>query len=386
MLMVAFTLLGGGYLLTSQMTAYGAVFVSLVIMGLGAGTFKPVVSGTIARVTNERTSTLGFGIFYWSINLGAFLFPLVLVPMLKAVAWHYVIIASAVGTGMLILPTIFIYREPVERQRGAEPFGLVLRQILGKLWMVARDWRFILFIFIYSWFWILYFQMFDSVLWYVKDFVDATPLNAFVASVTGLRWSFDVEHVTVINAFTIILLQILISSIVAKTRALPTMIAGVCFATVGMAILAIGTNIWVFMLGIFIFSIGEMTAHPKYISYLGLIAPQDRKATYMGFGFLYGFFGSLIGGLLGAFLYVRLMDNPMLAFVRATARHSGFILPDSATIADGLAVAQGLGIAKADVALQAHPTTLWLLFSGIGILCIAGLVTYQKFLAPRSKY
>ena len=41
-----------------------------------------------------------------------------------------------------------------------------------------------------------HFQMFDSVLWYVKDFVDASALNAFIHSVTGLDWKFDIEHVT----------------------------------------------------------------------------------------------------------------------------------------------------------------------------------------------
>jgi dipeptide/tripeptide permease len=52
-------------------------------MGFGAGTFKPIISGTIAKVTDENTSSVGFGIFYWSINLGAFLFPMFLVPYLK---------------------------------------------------------------------------------------------------------------------------------------------------------------------------------------------------------------------------------------------------------------------------------------------------------------
>ena len=75
MLMTAFTLLGIGYFLAFQTTQYAAVFASLVIMGLGAGIFKPIISGTIAKTTNEKTSSLGFGVFYWSINLGAFIFP-----------------------------------------------------------------------------------------------------------------------------------------------------------------------------------------------------------------------------------------------------------------------------------------------------------------------
>ena len=387
-LMVAFTLLGGGYFLTSQMNEYSAVFFALVIMGFGAGTFKPVVSGTIAKVTDKNNSTLGFGIFYWTINLGAFLFPLVLVPMLKAIAWHYVIIASAIGTGAMLIPTIFLFKEPTEPHPDKESFAVALKGIWQKLYMVFTDWRFILFIFIYSWFWILYFQMFDSVLWYVKAFVDATPLDNWVQGTLGIDWHFDVEHVTVINAGTIILLQLFISKIVSRTKALPTMISGIALGTIGMAILAFDTSIWVFMVGIIIFSIGEMTAHPKFISYLGLIAPPDKKATYMGFGFLYGAFGSLIGGVLGAFLYVRFIDNPMIAYVKDTIAERGLdiSITSSTTIEEALAIGSDIGLTKMDISQYALTSELWLLFSGIGVLCILGLLSYQKFIGTRSEH
>lgn len=385
-LMVAFSLLGIGYFLTSQTTSYFAVFASLVIMGLGAGTFKPVISGTIARVTDERTNTLGFGIFYWSINLGAFLFPMFLVPWLKSMHWSYVIIASAICTGAMLIPTIFIYKEPVkDLSKEKEPLGKVIKDIFNKIMMVVKDWRFILFIFIYSWFWILYFQMFDSVLWYVKAFVDATQLDNFVNGITGLKWHFDVEHVTVINAFTIILLQLLVSMIVKKAKALPTMIAGIGMATLGMGILAISSNIWIFITGIFIFSIGEMTAHPKFLSYLGIIAPPDKKATYLGFGFLYGVFGSFIGGIIGAFLYVRFIDNPMITFIKTKLAEAGSVihLPDNVKIEKAIEAAQSIGLTKEEIAKYAYTSELWLLFSGIGVLCIVGLLLYQKFIGAR---
>jgi hypothetical protein len=38
------------------------------------------------------------------------------------------------------------------------------------------------------------------------------------------------------------------------------------------------------------------------------VAPQDRKAVYMGYAFLYGVFGSLLGSNLGAFLYARVIE------------------------------------------------------------------------------
>lgn len=627
-LLVAFGLLGGGYLLTAQAQEYATVFLSLVVVGFGAGTFKPIISGSIARCTDQSNSTLGFGIYYWSINLGAFLVPLLLVPLLKAkLGWSWVILASAIGTGAMLVPTLLLFREPPaprEREERAEarpgllqtlanafeiiysPFVLLrelcwrssggralllaaasllivaggclflrapeqqvwlaaprytlgevtvtarLQRNLGKqpgyqlerlgqttgqpgwvrlvlhkpdhleqmagslseelrrlgaagaglawlrgvradlerkvslevaierglpepwqlesqagrnrlrlrdagsygtskalilaqlrdrpglggllaadlddqvnkaskrpflvlflglllatsllvlglqrrfqtgrpplraalvvgtlvllaaaIWMmpflslfarvlctvigstvvalyairtgdVARfrdHFRFLLMIFIYSGFWVLYFQMFDSVLWYVQAYVDTGSLdeavNAVLAALgVSARWHFDIEHVTVINAGTIILLQLLISSLVKNTRALPTMVAGIGFGTLGMAVLALSTGIWVFILGITIFSIGEMTAHPKFIAYVGQTAPKSRVALYMGYLFLYGVVGSSIGGVLGARLYVRFVDE------------------------------------------LNRPRALWLIFAGIGLCTMVGLLIYNRF-------
>jgi dipeptide/tripeptide permease len=338
----AFIFLGLGYFLTSQTTEYAMVFASLIVMAVGAGAFKPMISGTIARETNESNSTLGFGIFYWSINLGAFLFPLILVPYIKnTFGWQYVMMASAIGTLSMLIPTLLVYKEPKKPESTK-----TIYEVLKGAAMVLTDVKFIGLIVIYSGFWILYFQMFDSVLWYVQKYVDAASLNNFVNglfSAVGIKlnWKFDIEHVTVINAGTIILLQIIVSNIVKHTKALPTMITGIALGTVGMAILAINTNIWVFMLGIIIFSIGEMTAHPKFISYVGLIAPEDKKALYLGYAFLYGVLGSFIGGILGANLYVHFVDN------------------------------------------LNQPGTLWIIFSMIGVVTIIGLLLYNKFLAPK---
>jgi len=342
-LFFAFTVMSTGYFLTSMATSYAVVFASLLLMVLGAGSFKPIISGTIARTTDESNSTLGFGIFYWSINLGAFVFPLLLVPFLKSIGWSYIFIMAAVGTGWLLLLNLLVYKEPSKPASTKSVF-----QVLKGAVLVLKDFRFIIMIVIYSGFWILYFQMFDTVLWYLTEHVDMTPVNNFVNGflsifVSNPSWQFDAEHVTVINAGTIIILQIIISNIVKNFKALPTMITGIAIGTIGMAILSISTASWIFILGIIIFSIGEMTAHPKYISYVGLIAPEDKKALYLGYAFLYGVLGSGIGGILGALLYVHFVDK------------------------------------------LNQPGTLWLIFSMIGVVTIIGLLLYNKFLAPKPK-
>lgn len=384
-LVVAFSFLGIGYFLTSQVTQYSYIFISLVIMSVGAGTFKPIISGTIAKLTNEKTSTLGFGLFYWAINFGAFLFPLILVPMLKKIDSSYVMIASAIFTGAMILPTLFIFREPPGFVAKKEPFGKIIKDIANKIWIVIRDYKFILFILLYSLFWILYDQMFHTVLWYVNMFVDARPLNDAVSpileSLFGFTWYFDVEHVTVINALTIIILQLVIASIFKKTAALPTIIIGISFGILGFGILAISRDIWIFIAGLFVFSLGEMTAHPKYFSYLSNIAPQDKKATYMGFSFLYGI-GMMIGPMIGAFLYTSIVDNPMIAYIKSNLAGMGkeSLLGGDVTIQSAMDAAKTAGIEKAEILNQAHTQELWLIFCGIGVVCIIGLLLYDRLI------
>ena len=337
MLMVAFSFLSVGYFLAGQMSAYGAVFASLLVMATGSGLFKPIISGTIARSTNESNSGFGFGVYYWMINLGAFLAPLI-VSYLKGFSWNYVFVASSLYCALRIIPTIFTFTEP---QKPANT--KTLREVLGGMAMVLGDARFMLMIFVYSFFWILYFQNFGSVLWFLRDFVNTAPIDAFFASM-GIPIVFDAEHVTVINAGTIILLQVLISRIVKNTKPLLTMVSGIGFGVLGFICLAFATNIWIFIIGIAVFSVGEMTAHPKYYSYVGLVAPSDKKAVYMGYAFLYGVIGSLVGSNLGGAMY----ENMLKPLVGQTGIEESIRL-------------------------------FWLIFALLGVVAALGLLLYNKY-------
>ena len=340
-LFFAFFTMSLGYWFAGFSNTYVTIFSSLILVALGAGFFKPMISGTIARVTNISNSTLGFGIYYWSINLGAFLFPLILVPLLKSISYNYIFFMAAIGTGWLLLLNFFVYKEPTGT-RSVKP----LVQVFTEMFTVLRDFRFILMIVIYSGFWIMYFQVYDSVLWYLTEKVDMTPFNNIVNVLLSLfmtnpDWKFEAEHVTAMNAGAIILLQLVVSGIVRNTKALPTMIFGIALGSIGMGILAIGPNAWIFMMAMFVFTLGEMIAHPKFISYVGLIAPPDKKALYQGYSFLYGVIGSGVGGVLGAALYVKFVEK------------------------------------------LNQPSLLWLTFSMIGVFTIIGLLLYNRFVVVK---
>ncbi len=340
-LFFAFFTMSLGYLFAGFSQTYVTVFASLILVALGAGFFKPMVSGTIARVTNEKTSSMGFGIFYWSINMGAFLFPLILVPWLKSISFNYIFFMAAIGTGWLLLLNLFVFREPAGN-RQVKPMGQVFREMVT----VLRDFRFIIMIVIYSGFWIMYFQVYDSVLWYLKEKVDMSGFDRFINGILSLfmsspSWKFDAEHVTVMNAGAIILLQLVVSGLVRNTKALPTMIFGISLGSIGMGMLSISPSGWIFLASMFIFTLGEMIAHPKFIAYVGQIAPDDKKALYQGYSFMYGVIGSGVGGILGAALYVQFVEQ------------------------------------------MDRPNLLWLTFSMIGVMTIAGLLLYNRFLVRK---
>lgn len=340
-LFFAFVAMSLGYFLAGLSTTYMAIFASLVLMAIGAGFFKPMISGTIARITNESNASVGFGVFYWSINLGAFLFPLILVPFLKSISYSYIFFLAAVNMALMIGLNYFIFKEPTGVRAVKK-----LTQVFTEMISVLKDYRFILMIVLYSGFWIMYFQMYDSVLWYLKERVDMSVfdrgVNAFLSLfVDNPGWKFDAEHVTVMNAGAIILLQLIVSGLVRNTRALPTMIVGIGMGSLGMGMLAFAPTWWIFILSMFIFTMGEMIAHPKFIAYVGLVAPADRKALYLGYSFLYGVIGSGVGGIVGATLYVRFIDK------------------------------------------MNNPSLLWITFSLIGVFSIIGLLLYDRFLSPK---
>ncbi len=339
MLLFSFSILSAGYFIAGSVTSYGMVFAALLFMATGAGLFKPIISGTLARTTTEENSGFGFGIYYWMINIGAFLAPLV-VSVLKGFSWRYVFIASSIYCAAMLLPTLLLFKDPPKPENTKS-----LREVAHSAAMVLGDARFMLMIVVYSGFWILYFQNFGSVLWYLRDFVDAAPVNAFFASL-GVPLKFDAEHVTVINGGTIILLQVVVSRLVKQVRPLPTMVTGIVIGTLGFLCLAASTNVWVFILGISVFSIGEMTAHPKYYSYVGLVAPADKKAVYMGYAFLYGVIGSLIGSSLGGMLYGSML-KPLIGQPGAAAAARSF----------------------------------WLLFVALNIAAAVGLIFYDRTFA-----
>lgn len=108
-LFFSFIVMSLGYFFVGLSSSYPVVFASLLFMAIGAGSFKPIISGTIAHETDSENSSMGFGIYYWSINLGAFLFPLILVPFLKEKSYNLIFFTASLLTGCLLFFKSFCF-------------------------------------------------------------------------------------------------------------------------------------------------------------------------------------------------------------------------------------------------------------------------------------
>jgi len=57
--------------------SYSGIALTMLSIGLAAGIFKPLISATVRSVTDKTNKTLGFGLFYAMVNVGASFGPIV---------------------------------------------------------------------------------------------------------------------------------------------------------------------------------------------------------------------------------------------------------------------------------------------------------------------
>ncbi|GJQ64039.1 MAG: hypothetical protein SCALA702_30920 [Melioribacteraceae bacterium] len=144
MLIAAFTVLVPAYYLLGQFKTFPTFFLAFMLVALGAAMFKPVIIGTISTVTNDKNSSLGFGIFYMMVNIGGFVGPIV-AGVVRAIDWNYVFVASA---GWIAVNFIFVslfYKEPTSEALSKNPRKL--KKVLTDMVDVLGNGRFFLFVF-----------------------------------------------------------------------------------------------------------------------------------------------------------------------------------------------------------------------------------------------
>jgi len=287
--------------------SFSGIALTMLCIGFAAGVFKPLVSGTVRVVTDGTNRTLGFGIFYAMVNIGASFGPLIL-GRLRAISWENAYIAAAIAIGLMFIITLLFYREP---ERSIE--GETLRKKFRDMGEALSNTKFAVFLLLLGlFFWLPFWSFFNLCPRYVENYLDGHILYENIRSVTGTAianfLSKDDDGIRKVlgetishTGWVIMVFQVFVAFIFERFRPISSFIVGLLILGVGFGFLGlagIASPAWVF-LGIILFAVGEMISSPRIQEYITWIAPKEKAGLYMGSNFL----AIGIGGLLSGVIY-----------------------------------------------------------------------------------
>ncbi len=370
------------------------------LVGLGTAIFKPPVQGMVAKSLNEGNSSLGFGIFYFLVNVGGLIAPMAAAALRgneAAPTWAYVFYGAAVVTAVNFLPTILLFREPEIQQaeRDKSPVQ-VFADSMRVLWHDQPMLRFLL---VVSGFWFMFMQLWDLLPNFIAEWVDTRDVGAFLAMFPGGGSLLDAsggakpEMLINIDAFAIVLLVIPLSWLSGRFKMFWALMVGMLIATVGFVGAGMTAMGWATGFMIFVFAIGEIICSPKFSEYIGMTAPPDKKALYMGYSNIPFAIGWAVGNWLSGPLYDAFSSKEVLA--RAWLLDHGVDADQVAAIEElpelmDLMVAQGAGadtFAATALLWEAHaPWVIWPMLGAVGLISVVGMwLNYRAALKRRAR-
>ena len=257
---------------------------ALLLTAIGGSLIKPCVVGTVARTTTPDTKSLGYSIYYTLVNLGGALGPLLGLQVREGLGIEYVLVMSSATSVFNLLGTLVFFREPEGRPEDA-PLRSV-SQVLKDMALVFANLRFMAFLVIFSGFWIMFWQIFYSLPFYLRDV---------------LRFE-RFELIETVYATAIIVLTVPVAALTKRVRPIVAMSTGFALATLGWLMLGAIPTLGATLVAMCICAVGEAMHAPRFYEYVADLAPKDQVGTYMGFAFLPVAIGALVAGYLSGFL------------------------------------------------------------------------------------
>ena len=295
----------------------------LALPALGIALVKPSVVGTTARASNENVRTIGYSIYYTLVNIGGFAGPYVASWVHRNMSVENVFRVAAFSVFLMFFAVLLFFREP---RRSGEVQTTSLGQAAKNFGTVLSNPRFMLFLLIFSGYWIVYWQEFIILPVYVHDYINPNT---------------DTELMLVTGPALVIALTMALNLAMQKVPSFRAITLGTLVSAVAWILLAIHPTVLMAYLTLGVVAIGEIIQSPRYYEYISRLAPPGQQGTYMGFAFLPIGIGSFIGGPFGGWLI----------------HHFGEVTH--------------------------HPQQMWWVITGIGLLTALLLWIYDKTLMPK---
>jgi MFS family permease len=171
-------------------------------------------------------------------------------------------------------------------------------------------------------FWIMFWQEFIIVPFYVRDYISRDAPFEIIASA---------------GAWGIIALQLVVNRLTKHMSARNAIVIGFAVSSLSWLIVAFHPTILTIIATVVVFSIGEMTQAPRYYEYISNLAPPGQQGLYQGYAFLPIAIAYAVGGVFGAWMYEEI----------------------------------AVGMKSPDI--------IWYVLFGIGILATISMALYNKF-------
>ncbi len=265
---------------------YWVLIVLVSFTAMGGSFIKPSVLGTVAVTSRPQTKSLGYAVYYWLVNVGAFFGPVIANAVRKSVGIEFVYLVSAISCAAMFVVNLAFYREVKdEAVHVVESLGTKLKNLV----VVLKNFRFMIFLLIFSLYWIMFWSGFYVVLpFYITDHIDR---NA------------NFEWVLSMGALGIILLQLPVNRLTRGLARKHAILVGFLVSSLCFLVAALTHSLWIISFGIIIWSVGEMIQAPRYYEYISTLAPPGQQALFQGYAFLPIAIAWLVGGWFGGRIY-----------------------------------------------------------------------------------
>ena len=278
--------LGAPWMVPVRQTVPLGVLVVLVLAlpAFGVALVKPTVVGVTAHSSKENVRSFGYSIYYTLVNIGGALGPYVASYVHHRMSVENVFRVASLSVFLMFLGVLAFFREP-NRALDTQPASMA--EAGRNFLTVLTNPRFMLFLLIFTGYWIVYWQEFLTLPLYLHNYVNP---------------NLDTELLLSTGPVVVIALTMVITLLTQKVPALAAITAGTLISAVGWVFLILLPSGLGAVLTLITVALGEITMSPRYYDYVSRLAPEGQQGTYMGFAFMPLGIGSLIGGAFGGFL------------------------------------------------------------------------------------
>jgi len=276
----------------------------LILPALGISLVKPSVVGTTARASKENVRSIGYSIYYTMVNIGGAAGPFVADWAHAHLGVENVFRIAALSVFLMFFLVLLFFREPKRVDDVPAPS---LASTSKNFLIVLSNPKFILFLLIFTGYWIVFWQQYTSLPGYIHNYIDP---NA------------RVERILITDGAVVICFTLAWNYVIRKIPPFHAVILGTLISSLSWLIVAFWPTVWGAVLSIILLALGEITQAPRYYEYISKLAPAEQQGTYMGFAFLPIGIGSLIGGWFGGKVmhhFGELQQHPERAWYAITA-------------------------------------------------------------------